>query len=205
MPKLKLRPDPQLADWPVNGLIGILDLEFTAWDGSHKRDWSESWEWREIVQIGLVLADAGKAFAVREAIEIEVQPLRNPVLSEYFTALTGITQASLARTARPFDEAMKMLAAVGAPAGAIIFNGADGEILRENCAMRDVPPPWPEAKMFNFHPMLAHALRRASSELTSSDLPALAGISVPGSAHSALHDCRAIAAAFARWREIGIL
>lgn len=205
MPTLGLRADPQLAMWPKSGLIGILDLEFTAWEGSSQRGWSESWEWREIVQIGLVLADAGKAFAMCDEIEIAVQPLRNPVLSDYFTALTGITQAGLEKAARPFDEAMSALAAVGAPAETIIFNGADGEILRENCAMRKIAAPWPEERMFNFRPLLARTLGRPSSELASSDLPALAGTAVPGRAHSALHDCRAIAAAFARWRESRVL
>jgi len=205
MPTLGLRADPQLTAWPASGLVGILDLEFTAWEGSSQRDWSELWEWREIVQIGLVLADAGKAFAMRDEIEITVQPLRNPVLSDYFTVLTGITQAGLEKTARPFDKTMAALAAVGAPAEVIIFNGADGEILRENCVMRDIAPPWSEERMFNFRPLLARTLGRPLSELASSDLPALAGIKVPGRAHSALHDCRAIAAAFARWRERGVL
>lgn len=205
MPILRLRTDPTLTMWPQSGLVGILDLEFTAWEGSCQRDWSEPWEWREIVQIGLLLADASKGFSVCDEIEITVQPLRNPVLSDYFMALTGITQAGLEETARPFDDAMTALADVGAPAETIIFNGADGEILRENCAMREITPPWPQERTFNFRPLLARTLGRPSSDLASSELPALAGITVPGRAHSALHDCRAIAAAFARWRKSGVL
>lgn len=205
MPTLGLCADQTLTTWPHSGLVGILDLEFTAWEGSSQRGWSESWEWREIVQIGLLLADAGQAFSVCKEIEIAVRPLRNPVLSEYFISLTGITQAGLEKTVRPFDEAMTALVDLGAHAEAIIFNGADGEILRENCAMREIKSPWPEERMFNFRPLLARTLGRSSSELASSGLPGLAGIVVPGRAHSALHDCRAIAAAFARWREAGVL
>ena len=205
MPSLGLRADQPLTVWPKNGLVGILDLEFTAWEGSFQRGWSEPWEWREIVQVGLVLVDAGRAFSVCDEVEITVRPLRNPVLSGYFTSLTGITQAWLEEKARPFDEAMATLLNVGASAELIIFNGADGEILRENCVMREVAPPWPEEKMFNFRPLLARTLDRPQSELTSSDLPALAGIEVAGRAHSALHDCKAISAGFARWRTSGIL
>lgn len=205
MPTLGLRDDPPLTTWPSSGLVGILDLEFTAWEGSFQRSWSEPWEWREIVQIGFQLVDAGRAFAVCDEIEITVRPLRNPVLSDYFMSLTGITQAGLEETARPFDEAMATLLNVGAPAELIIFNGADGEILRENCAMREVAPPWPDERMFNFRPLLARTLGQPSSELASSGLPALAGIKVPGRAHSALHDCRAIAVAFSRWRTSGLL
>jgi len=205
MPKLELRADPLLTAWPASGLIGILDLEYTAWEGSAKRDWSEPWEWREIVQIGLVVADAGNAFKVRDEIEIFVQPVRNPLLSGYFTALTGITQDYLERVAKPFGEAMRDLAGVSAPAEAIIFNGTDGEILRENCVMRGISAPWPAKETLNFHPLLVRTLGRPSNEVISSQLPALAGIYVSGKVHSALHDCRAIAAAFARWRERGIL
>lgn len=205
MPKLELRADPLLTAWPASGLIGILDLEYTAWEGSAKRDWSEPWEWREIVQIGLVVADAGNAFKVRDEIEIFVQPVRNPLLSGYFTALTGITQDYLERVAKPFGEAMRDLAGVSAPAEAIIFNGTDGEILRENCVMRGISSPWPAKETLNFHPLLVRTLGRPSNEVISSQLPALAGIYVSGKVHSALHDCRAIAAAFARWRERGIL
>lgn len=205
MPTLGLRADQPLAAWPRQGLIGILDLEYTAWDGSAVRHWSEGWEWREIVQIGVVLVDAGRMFAVRDGIEILVKPQRNPVLSDYFVALTGITQRRLEEEAEPFQQALAALSAFGGEAGQILFNGWDGEVLRENCSFHALPSPWPEDRMFDFRPLLSRSLRRPPRELVSSELPRLAGVSVAGRSHSALHDGRAIAAAFAVWRSAGLL
>ena len=114
MPLLGLRPDPVLPAWPVAGTVAILDLEFTAWEGSAGRKWSGAEEWREVVQIGMALADAGNAFAVREATEIMVRPLKSPQLSNYFIALTGIDQASLDR------EGIALAAAINAANAATI-------------------------------------------------------------------------------------
>lgn len=205
MPTLGLRADPPLAAWPSNGLIGILDLEYTAWDGSASRSWSQPWEWREIVQIGLILADAGQGFTIRNEVEILVRPQRNPVLSDYFVALTGITQSRIEEAALSFGEALTALPDLGAEVKLIIFNGCDGEVLRENCALHAVAQPWAEERLFDFRPLLAHTLARPQNELISSELPRLAGVSVSGCPHSALHDCRAICAAFASWRTSGVL
>ncbi len=205
MPELGLSADPPLTAWPTSGLVGILDLEYTAWEGSAQRHWSESWEWREIVQIGLLLVDAGRSFSGRDGIEIMVQPTRNPVLSDYFVSLTGITRERLAREGRPLGETLNELSAFGDSAGAIIFNGYDGEVFRENCVWNGVDLPLRQERMFDFRPLLARTLDQPKHKLVSCELPQLAGISVPGRAHSALHDCRAIAAALSTWRAAGWL
>ncbi len=205
MPTLTVPDDPPLVTWPDRGLIGILDLEYTAWEGSAKRQWSEPWEWREIVQVGVLLVDAGRAFAATDGIEILMQPTRNPVLSEYFVSLTGITQEHLVSKARQFTEALDDLSSLFSAADLVVFNGYDGAILRENCAMNGVAFRWGGDRWYNFRPLLAQTLNVPQQELISSDLPDLAGIRVHGRAHSALHDCKAIAAAFSAWRAAGRL
>jgi inhibitor of KinA sporulation pathway (predicted exonuclease) len=205
MPTLALPGDPPLSTWPDKGLIGILDLEYTAWEGSAQRQWSEPWEWREIVQVGLLLVDAGRAFAATDGIEVLVQPTRNPVLSKYFVTLTGITQSHLVAKARPFAEAMDDLSGLLSEAELVVFNGYDGAIFRENCELNGVAFRWGEDRWRDFRPLLARTLNVPPHKLTSSDLPGLAGISVHGRAHSALHDCKAIAAAFSTWRASGRL
>jgi inhibitor of KinA sporulation pathway (predicted exonuclease) len=205
MPVLTLEQDPPLAAWPDDGLMGILDLEFTAWDGSLSRQWSAAWEWREIVQIGLLLVDAKNGFTAVDETELLIKPNRNPDLSDYFVALTGITQDRVDRDGRPFAESLAALAPLVETADRIVFNGKDGEILRENCEMNQVAFPWDGGRWFNFRPLLARTLGASPSDLMSSDLPALAGIEVPGQAHSALYDCKAIAAAFSVWRRDGRL
>jgi inhibitor of KinA sporulation pathway (predicted exonuclease) len=204
MPILNIEFDATLPAWPNAGLIAILDLEYTAWEGSAQRRWSEPWEWREIVQIGMVLVDA-QTFAVQEGFEALVRPERNPLLSDYFVALTGITQERIEHEAVSFDEALHAVTPLGQVVECIIFNGYDGQILKENYAFHGATAPWPDSCMFNFRPLLADSLGRRSDELTSSELPTLAGIQVAGRCHSALHDCKAIAGAFAVWRNAGLI
>lgn len=205
MPTLGLPPDPPLKAWPTRGPTAILDLEYTAWEGSAARNWTEAWEWREIVQIGCVIVDSGNAFAVRDELEIVVRPERNPVLSDYFTALTGIEQARLEDEGVALPSALSRLAKFAAMSEHVIFNGFDGEVLRENCVLHGMSPPWSPERMLDFRPLLASTLGRSPRELVSSGLPALAGIASEGPSHSALHDCRAITAAFAAWRDAGTL
>ncbi len=205
MPVLPLQRDPPLATWPVRGLVGIMDLEFTAWPGSMQRDWSGPAEWREIVQIGILIADAGDGFAVRDEFEVMVKPRNQPILSDYFIALTGITQARLEAEGKVLAQVLPGLAQFGVPAELVLFNGRDGEILRENCAMHGLDSPLAQERMFNFRPLLARTLGRPHEDLASSDLPQLAGAPIEGRAHTALHDCRSIAAALSVWRNAGVL
>lgn len=197
MPVFGFDPDPELAAWPRRGRMAIVDLEYTCWSGSAQRMWSNPDEWREVVQIGAVLVEVESGYAPFASFETLVKPVRNPALSDYFIKLTGIDQATLDSSAEPFAEAFAKLTAFLRPADVVVFNGNDGEILRENCAMWRIDCP---VTGFNFRPLLARSLRCDPSLLTSSELPALAGIKFEGRAHSALADCRGIAAAFGVFR-----
>ena len=42
----------ELVEWPSFGTVTIFDTEFTAWEGSQDRNWSEPWEAVELVEIG---------------------------------------------------------------------------------------------------------------------------------------------------------
>lgn len=200
MPQIDIPNDPPLEAWPRAGCVAILDLEYTAWEGSAARGWAGPAEWREIVDIGCVIADAADAFAERDAYSCLVRPERNPVLSGYFTNLTGITQQDVIERGRSFPDALGLLASHVGDSIPIVFNGYDGRIIRENCQMQGIDLPWDVARMRDFRPLLARTLGLPSSELTSSGLPKLAGFELPGREHSALYDCRAIAGSFAVWR-----
>lgn len=204
MPTLNLAFDAPLQEWPKTGLVSILDLEYTAWEGSAQRGWVEPWEWREIIQIGMVLVDA-KTFLIKEGFEILVRPERNEILSDYFIELTGISQKRIEEEAVSFKQALEVVTPIGLKAECIMFNGYDGQILRENCVFHNLSVPWNDSRMYNFRPLLADSLNRPQADLTSSDLPALAGVKVLGQPHSALHDCNSIAASFGVWRRTGLI
>jgi inhibitor of KinA sporulation pathway (predicted exonuclease) len=204
MPVIDIPTDQALQCWPRSGHLAILDLEYTAWEGSAARAWSGPSEWREIIDIGCIIVDAA-SFAERCAYTCLVKPERNPILSDYFTSLTGITQHDLVVRGRSFGEALSGLARFVGDQIPIIFNGYDGRIIRENCQMRGIDLPWAVARMSDFRPLLARSLDLPSAELTSSGLPRLAGLELSGREHSALHDCRAIAGSCAFWRKAGRL
>jgi inhibitor of KinA sporulation pathway (predicted exonuclease) len=86
-------------------VIVILDLEFTAWEGSQEHGWSRPGEHREVVQIGALLVDSVSLQVTGEFNEL-VRPRRNPSLSVYFQQLTGISQAAVDERGRPFADAL---------------------------------------------------------------------------------------------------
>ena len=77
--------------------IIVMDLEWTAWEGSWQRHWSGPGEEMEIVQIGAVKLADTSGLEELDAFEILVRPRINPKLDGYFTDLTGITQDRLDR------------------------------------------------------------------------------------------------------------
>jgi len=203
MPILGLPHDRHLTAWPTEGRVGILDLEFTCWDGSLARGWSGPDEWREIVDIGCLAVDGGDFERVLGSYSTLVRPMRNPKLSDYFVSLTGIAQARVDAHGRAFADALAGLVAFAADLDVIVFNGYDGEILRENCRFAGLADPFDAERTASFRPLLADTLGLPKNQLMSSGLPALAGLAPQGRAHTALDDCRAIASALAHWRRIG--
>ncbi|NNE85052.1 MAG: hypothetical protein HKN28_13895 [Alphaproteobacteria bacterium] len=180
----------------------LVDLEYTSWQGAMARGWSRPDEHRELVQIGAVHLDAGKGFSEIAALDILVRPERNPVLSDYFVALTGITNERLAAGGTDLPTALGALVGFsdGAPCHS---NGADGAVVAENCALLAIDNPLPETQWRDIAPALQDLLGRR--EVSSADIPALLGLPAPGPAHDALADARAIAAGLRHWRLRGVI
>lgn len=175
----------------------VFDLEFTAWSGSRERNWTGPGEFREIVQIGAVRLGPPEDFAETGAFARLVQPSRNPVLSRYFTDLTGITQAELESSGIAFAQALEEFAAFVGTETPIYSNGHDALILFENCHLNRQPCPIARNRFHNIGPALADAAAGpATKHVTSSDLSRL----LPGvpslPAHDALSDARMVAAGF---------
>ena len=84
----------------------VFDLEFTSWPGSNERNWSLPEEDREVVQIGAVKIDTSKGLREIDSFNILVRPLKNPLLSEYFINLTGITQKQVDNQGNSFPNAL---------------------------------------------------------------------------------------------------
>lgn len=190
----------------LGGLTTIFDLEFTAWEGSAARGWSGPDEYREIVQIGAVRVDGGNAFAEMDRFTAYVRPVKNPVLSDYFVSLTGITQADVDRHGVSFPEALAAFSEfVGDDGAAVVSNGADHTALDENCALHDIACPIDAARFLDIRPRFARLLGLATPEVISAKLPSLFRLPSRRREHDALADSLAIVQALRHLRETGRL
>lgn len=171
----------------------VYDLEYTAWNGSRQRGWSGEGEHREIVQIGAVRLDM--SFTERASLDLVVRPRRNPMLSDYFIALTGITQDRVEREGQDIAQALAALAAFAAPDLPLLSNGRDAEVIAENCRLAALDDPF-AGRTRDVNTDLAAACSRPA--VMSADLPGLFGLPPSGRGHDALADARNVAAALSR-------
>jgi inhibitor of KinA sporulation pathway (predicted exonuclease) len=177
-----------LSPLPISSSIVVYDLEFTAWEGSMAERWLKPGQFREIVQIGAVRLDA---HSLEETAQFEtlVKPRLNPVLSEYFERLTGITNAQLAARGQDLGKAYAEFLAFVAVSTTFAF-GRDDLIFAENFklyGMAGVAVP----AYTNVVPWLdAHGLRPRHA----GDVAEAAGVAVKGQKHDALFDARSVAA-----------
>ncbi|MBO6520566.1 MAG: exonuclease domain-containing protein [Rhodospirillales bacterium] len=174
--------------------IGIMDLEFTAWEGSRARGWSGQGEEREIVQIGALKISGDDMLKECEALDILVRPRINPQLSDYFRNLTGITQRQLDREGLSFEDALMRLGTfLGGIDGPVYSMGTDCLVIEENCSLYDVAYPFDNTRFADLRPILANTVGRSVAAADSSQLPQHMSFDNPGTAHQGIFDCRCIA------------
>ncbi len=173
------------------GLV-IYDTEYTAWEGSIARNWKGPGEHREIVEIGAIRLSRTE-LAEEGAFSVLVRPERNPVLSDYFVALTGITNAMVAAEGESLASALTGFDAFAGKAPLYAY-GRDDKVMGETAALQGIA--------FDAARWSTHDLRdwfaRAGLDVTrlhSSDLAPAAGAPKAERPHRALDDARAIAAA----------
>ncbi len=183
--------------------VVVFDLEYTAWPGSWERAWSGDDEHREIVQIGAVRLSP-PALAECGSLEWLVRPTVNPVLSDYFVSLTGITNADLDADATDLATALRRLARLATPNVPLLSNGADGAVVAESCELSGIDSPLSPSRFISIHDALMTALGSARP-LSSPDLPSIIGAPMQGRAHTALADARAIALTLRTLRARGVV
>jgi inhibitor of KinA sporulation pathway (predicted exonuclease) len=112
--------------------IVIFDTEYTAWEGSHQRNWSEPWEHREIIQIAAAHVFISKNVSVLSEFNVLVKPEINKNLSKYITQLTGIEQSDIDREGVTFSDAIQAFKNFCGDVKNIYCWGNDETVLREN-------------------------------------------------------------------------
>lgn len=182
------------SDIPLNGPFVIFDLEWTAWEGSRERNWSGPNDEREIVEIGAVKLDGPNGLVETTAFEMLIRPTINPIVSGYFTDLTGITQTFIDNEALPFREAIVLFEGfIGYDNAPILSFSQDEGVLRHNCTLNNLPCPFADDQFHNIAPAIAEAAGREAGSFSTSHLPEIFGFPPPANAHRALGDARCIA------------
>ena len=174
---------------PATGTFVVADLEYTSWEGAQEGGWSEPGQFREVVQIGAVRLDAENAFAELADFSVLVRPTINPELSDYFTDLTGITNADVMRDGVDITAALDAFA-VFVGADTVVSHGRDDRVIADECAFKEMQNPLAARDWRDISPPLRAI---SGARLMSSDLPAHFGLEPAGSAHDALADARALA------------
>jgi inhibitor of KinA sporulation pathway (predicted exonuclease) len=86
----------------------IFDTEFTAWEGSQKRNWSLCWEHKELISISaLKIKKTKNKLEIIDKLNCYIQPRINKQLSTYITNLTGITQNKIDTMGYDFEIVME--------------------------------------------------------------------------------------------------
>ena len=180
-----------------DGDFVVADLEYTAWEGALARGWSAPGEFREIVQTGAVRVARALGLVEAAAFSVLVRPTLNPVLSDYFTDLTGITNDDVARAGVPLPEALNSFAAFadGLP---ILTHGGDDRVVVGECAEKSLANPLAACDWRDIRPAIETITGQA---MMSSDLPARFGLPDHGRAHDALADSRALVRVLAHLEE----
>lgn len=178
----------------------VYDLEYTAWEGSLARNWTGPGEHPEIVQIGAVALTAD--FKELAALNVVVRPRINPELSDYFIALTGLTQARVDAEGVDIAEAFDRLRAFAEPDLKLASNGDDEWTILENCRLIGLAHPFP-GRCVNVEGVIAEAL--GGFRPISADIPKHFDLPDDGGGHDALWDARAVAGALrVLWRRGGL-
>jgi inhibitor of KinA sporulation pathway (predicted exonuclease) len=181
----------------MSNIVVFYDTEFTTWEGAMERDWNGPNEYRELVQIGAVRFDLDTLEELGEFLVL-VQPKKNPVLSDFFVTLTGITNEEVAAEGMDFPAAYgKFQTFLGGAPNACF--GWDARVMRENLGFNGMPDSESDFDSFNICPWFkeAGAPFGIKGKINSGKLAATLGAPMQSiQEHNALHDARSIAAAY---------
>jgi inhibitor of KinA sporulation pathway (predicted exonuclease) len=170
----------------------ILDTEYTAWEGSLERHWSNPGEHRELVELAAIRVEASTLAEIGSFRRL-VRPRLRPLLSDYLVRLTGISQAEV--DAGGLDASQAIAAFVyWAGADALYCFGRDDFVIRQNISLYGLDPTVFPCAVEDIRPLFA-AQGIDMAGLSSGTCTRALGIEPTLSAHSGLNDVRTILSA----------
>jgi inhibitor of KinA sporulation pathway (predicted exonuclease) len=169
----------------------VIDLEYTAWEGSLEANWGRPGEFREIVQIGAIKLETASLGEVSSFNRL-VRPQINPTLSEYFVRLTGITNDQISKHGCTIEKALKVWLNFARDTPVYSW-GDENPVFADNLRLlgyENLVLP----HITDLRPILIAAAPELQNA-TSGQLAALLGSRLRFRAHDAIEDCRSIAEA----------
>lgn len=112
----------------------IYDTEYTSWKGCQERGWIEPQK-KEIVQIAALKVKTS-SLEVLDEFCCYIRPTFNPVLSDYFVNLTGITNEKIEKEGVSFKEADKRFAEFTGNLPCYAHSWADGDHIADGAIMQ---------------------------------------------------------------------
>lgn len=124
--------------------IVIFDTEYTSWEGAMANNWGEDWQEKEIVQIAAIKCNM-ETMEIVDELDVFIKALKNPVLSDFFTELTGITNNKINECGVSFEEAYDKFVEFAGDLECFSFGWnlnvetlADGTVMNENLELLDI-------------------------------------------------------------------
>jgi hypothetical protein len=185
----------------------LYDLEFTSWEGAPERGWTGVGERREVVQIGALKIDE-RALEVTGEFDALVRPVHNPVLSEYFKELTGISQDAVDERGIPFLDALDSFLDFCDGDYALSY-GNDMVIIGENLVLQVPEGRKPKRGLPPFVNLATylHRVLPVTNGVPSGRLASVLGSAPPMGqvyVHDAVADCYSILEALRHLRALGL-
>lgn len=148
-------------------LVSIIDLEWTSWKGSQKRNWSLNYEKRDIIELGYVIF---RNFDTKFIIKKNYHFKSNTEISNYFTKLTKITKKYNHERGKKFHENFVHIIREMSQCDVILCNGYDKNVIIENFESRKLPLPFFLKKIVNISPLISKAMGKKYEHQISSEL-----------------------------------
>lgn len=177
--------------------VVFYDTEFTTWEGAMQANWSLPGQYRELVQIGAIRFDIDR-FQEIDEFQVLIKPVKNPVVSNFFTSLTGITNGHIEAEGVPFPDAYHAFSAF-VQGDVTACYGGDAAVMRENLGWAGMPDGDEDFDSLNIAPwfMDKGASFGIRPGINSGKLAATVGAPMDSiQEHNAVHDARSIAAAY---------
>ena len=178
-----------------NQKIVVFDTEYTTWEGAMERDWSGDYEYREIVQIAAQKIDLQHEVVI-DSYEKKVLPRINPILSEYFQSLTGISQEEVDKYGVDFLEMYKSFVDWAGDCTKYAYNKnekkqADFVVIKENIDLYELEFEIDENEYGNLASVY-QGIGVDTHNYNSGSLYKAFGLTLEGQEHNAMHDVNSL-------------